>query len=395
MAETFKYVRTWPGRIEVAEKEIPKINDDEILVRVELSGICGTDRHVYEEGYGPHRISGSVEYPLILGHEYIGIAEKVGKDVEKKMFIFGGTPEEGDRVYWGLDLYDFNIPFEWYLPGWQQWAFTASYGFSPEATGIMGAWGQYVVLKPGSIVFKMPEDLTPEEGVVIEPYQVGLRSVDRALSMLAIAEKEANPDTDLFLIQGSGTIGLAVLVALKNVAPYSTVIVTDMKEHRLKMAKEFGADYVINVSETTKEERIEMIKDIATSVDRPDYGDRWGVDCAFDCTGTNAHEVIPEGIEVCRPGAVYIEVGAFTYNTAGKFTIDPHEICTRELIFTGNWAYPISTIIKAATQVARGLFKKIPYYKIITHRWSLEEIPKAMELAGKYEGIKHIVDPWK
>lgn len=394
--EKVRYVATWPRKVEVQEAPVPEIKDNEILVRVELSGICGTDLHVYDIGFGPHRISGVVEYPLLLGHEYIGIIEKKGRDADKVMFYHTEIPREGDRIYWGLDHYCNICDFET-LYGWQQFCTGAFYyGFSSVKMGLLGAWSQYVVIKPQTHIWKMPKETVSEkEGVLIEPYIVGLRSVDRALSMLAIAEKEPGPATNLFLIQGAGTIGLMTLIALKTYNPNSTVIVTDLHKHRLEMAKTFGADYTINVKETAREERIKMIREIATSPDRPKLLDRWGVDCALDCTGRNAHEVINEGIEVVRAGGVYVEVGAFCAKSSGLFTIDPHEICARELIFTGNWAYPLSTIEKACKQVLKGLFKRVDITRIITHEHKLEETEEGLKQGLDCVGIKHIINPWK
>jgi L-iditol 2-dehydrogenase len=391
-----KYALTWPKKIVVKETEIPEIKDNEILVKIERAGICGTDMHVYESGYGPHRISGSAEYPLSLGHEYVGVIEKKGKNADKAMYYHTEIPEEGDRIFWGLDRYYGNTDFETILPGWQQWAFAATYGFSPFESGVIGAWSQYTVLKPQTHIFHLPKQkISVEEGVVIEPYIVGLRAVDKAFTMLAISEKEANPDNDLFLVQGAGAIGLATVVALRNSAPHSTIILTDPHDHRLEKGKELGANYTINVSNTTKEERIKIIKEIATSADRLKLGNAWGVDAAFECAGKNVDQVIPEGIDVLRPMGVYVDVGAFTFNTAGKFTLDPHELTSREVFFVSNWAYPLSTIIKGTIQVRNGLFKKLPYNTIITHEHSLEEIEEGIKQMTVGEGIKHTVNPWK
>ncbi|MEM2080513.1 MAG: alcohol dehydrogenase catalytic domain-containing protein, partial [Nitrososphaerota archaeon] len=101
MPEKVKMAGTWPGKVEILEHSMPTLKDDQILVRVELTGICGTDAHVFEKGFGPHRISGKVGYPLYLGHEYVGVVEKKGKEADKKMFYHTEVPQEGDRIWWG------------------------------------------------------------------------------------------------------------------------------------------------------------------------------------------------------------------------------------------------------------------------------------------------------
>jgi len=395
MPEKVKMAGTWPGKVEILEHSMPTLKDDQILVRVELTGICGTDAHVFEKGFGPHRISGKVGYPLYLGHEYVGVVEKKGKEADKKMFYHTEVPQEGDRIWWGVDHYCYVCDWET-MYGWQQWCLGAFfYGF--DEVPFHGAWSRYVIIEPGTHIWKLAKHITPEKGVVVEPYIVGLRAVDKVLTLLSISEKEANPDADLFVIYGAGAIGNAALTALKTSAPNSIAIVVDPNKHRLEMAKKLGADYVLNVKETTKEERIKFVKEIATSMDRPRLGDRWGVDAVIDCTGKNADVVIPEAIEILRPMGVLDEVGAFTAFTAGKFTIDPHEICARELFFVGSWAYPLSTCDKAIKQVNKGLFDKKPYYEIITHmrRLLAEDITDGIKSLLAGVGIKHVIDPWK
>ena len=390
-----KLAGVWPGKVEVQEKDLPPLKDDQILVRVERSGICGTDMHVFEKGYGPHRICGEVDYPLYLGHEYVGIVEKKGKDADKVMFYHTEVPEEGDRIYWGLDHYCYTCAFET-IYDFQQWCLGAFfYGF--DYTPFHGGWSQYVIIDPGTHIWKLPKEITPEMGVVIEPYIVGLRAVDKAFTLTPVAsEKESFSQVGLYAIYGAGAIGLAILTALRNAAPDATIVVVDPNKHKLDVAKKFGADYTLNTKETTKEERIKFFKELSSAADRPQLGNRWGVDVAFDATGKHAEEVVPEIVEIMRPGGVLDEVGAFTPYTAGKFTLDPNEICSRELVFTGSWAYHLSTIDKGTRQVIKGLFKRIPYHEIITNTVPLdaEAIMKEIRdgLAGI--GIKHVIDPW-
>jgi len=400
MAQKCKYVALWPGKTQIKEVDLPPLRDDQILVRVELSGLCGTDLHVWEVGYGPHRISGEVPFPLIPGHEYVGIIEKKGKKADEVMLYHTDIPEEGDRIYWGLDYYCYKCSF-CFEHMWPQWCINAwFYGFSPEEMGLKGGWSQYVILEPATRIWKLPKDkISEKEGVLIEPFIVGLRSVDRALTLsCAIAEREGLPAAGSFAIYGVGTIGLMALMALRNYLPQATIIALDLKKHRLDMAKELGADFTINVSETTREERVKEIKEIATSLEhefRRDMGSRWGVDIVFDCTGRNAKDVIPEAIEILRPGGILEEVGAYVFKPAGEFSIDPHEICSRELIFTGNWAYPLSTIEKGTKMVLKGLFKKFDATRLVTHVHPLEEVDLALKQAQACEGIKHVFDPWK
>jgi len=397
MAEKMKYIAAWPHKIEVRECDIPEPKDDQIRVKIEYGGICGTDLHVLEEGYGPHRISGAAEYPLVLGHEYSAIIDKKGKNADEKMFYMTEKiPEEGDRVYYGVDYYDYMNPFT--IRGAGQWGGQWFYGFCPPSMGMRGAWAQYVILEPYSYIFDC-SDLSGETTALIEPFIVGLRQANRAMSLASQStyDREFEAGAAVVLIIGAGTIGNVVTLAVRRHLPNATIIQEDLKDYRLEFAKKNGADYTIDVSKTTPEEREEIIKDIATRKPRPDLGDKWGVDIVFDVTGRNAGDIWPEAIKMCRPGAVFIETGAYVAKTTGTFTLDPHEICCRELIISSGWAYPFSTINEGVTIVKKDKKLQEQLAAFVTHKHSFDEGWSAIEscFPPRYEGMKHVWDPWK
>jgi len=262
--------------------------------------------------------------------------------------------------------------------------------------GPRGAWAQYVILEPYTHIWDMSE-ISPEATTFAEINVVGLRQVNRALTLAAVSSftREFELGDAVVLIYGAGPIGNAVLLNVKRHLPLSTVIMVDLKDHRLEVAKENGADYTINFAKTTPTERENMIKDITLRKPRPDLGSAWGVDLLFDCTGRNANDVIPEGIKMCRPGAIFIETGAYVYKTTGTFTIDPHEFCSRELIICSGWAYPFSTIDLAVRMLKKDKDLQRKYAKMITHKHALEEGMSAIESCIRAEGVKHVFDPWK
>jgi len=394
-----KYLAAWPGRLEVRQIDIPEPKEGQIRVKIEYGGICGTDIHVLEEGFGPHRVSGAATYPLVLGHEYSAVIDKKGPKADEKMFYHTEKiPEEGDRVYYGVDYYNYMSPFS--IRGAGQWGGQWFYGFCPIEMGVRGAWGQYVILEPYSHIWNMSEfGVSAEATTFAEINTVGLRQVNRALTLASVSSftREFELGDAVVLIYGAGPIGNAVLLNVKRHLPLSTVIQVDLNDHRLAVAKKNGADYTINAKKTTFEERENMIKDIASKKPRPDLGSAWGVDIVFDCTGRNANDVIPEGIKMCRPGAVFIETGAYVFKTTGTFTIDPHEFCTREVIINSGWAYPFSTIDLSLRMLTKDKDLQQKYAAMVTHKHALEEEMDAIKSAmpPRYEGVKHVFDPWK
>ena len=398
----WKYIKMWQGKTELAEEDLPPIKDNQILVKIELSGLCGTDLHVWEAGYGPHRMSGAAEYPLVPGHEYVGIIEEKGPKADEVMFYHTETPEVGDRIWWAPDVTCGSCVFCRYYNQHAHCPNAWFYGFCPPRMGPRGGWATYVILEPRTDIWKLPPEVTAKEGVLTEPLAVSLRSVSRALNLLSVqATAEGIPTPSLFAVYGCGTIGLGDILLLKTLVPYSKVIALDLKKHRLEAAKKLGADYTINVAETTREERIKMIKEIADSLEfegrwpgKIGWATKWGVDAVFDCTGVNAKDVVPEAIEITRVHGVLVETGAYVWKPAGQFTIDPHEICTREMYFVGHWAYPVHQPERAAKLVMKGILKNKADI-IVTHELPLEKHEEAIRMYQAREpGIKIVFNPW-
>jgi L-iditol 2-dehydrogenase len=206
--------------INIEERAIPQINDDEVLVKIEYVGICGSDLHFYGEGaIGVAKIF----EPRVLGHEPVGRIEKIGKNVSELAV--------GDTV-----ILEPGIPC-----GFCEFCHTGHYNLCPVCVKRFlgnpwtdGVFQEYIAY-PWQFAYKLPEDFPKLRGVMVEPYVVGLYAVERSG-----AKYGQNA-----VILGAGCIGIMTMLALK-AHGVNQIFMVDVIESRLKMAESFGAVTTIN-----------------------------------------------------------------------------------------------------------------------------------------------------
>lgn len=266
---------------EIREYPVPDPAPGTVLLRQELSGICGTDVHNWEH----QRLQGDI----LLGHENVGIVERLGAGV--KTDHLGRPLEEGDRVV--------------FPPGNPN----GSYGFST-ADGpppFRGGFADYIYLcQPDTVVLKT--HLPPEVAVLTEPFMVGVHGVMRSGLRFG----------DTVVIQGSGPIGLLTLVVAK-ASGAGRLIVVGGPAGRLELARKIGADVTIDVATTPDvEERTRLV--------RQNTPRGAGADIVFECAGfLNA---IPEGLGYLRQSGTYVEMGHFV--DVGTFDFNPNQMLMRK-----------------------------------------------------------------
>lgn len=228
-----------PGDISVQEMEMPKItNPTQVLVRVKLTGICGSDVHIYK-GENPF-----ATYPRVFGHEFTGEVVEIGSGVT--------TLKPGDHVV-GEPIVSCGTCY-------------ACRNHRPNVCAklqvmgvhIEGGCREYVLLEEAK-AHKIAADIPWHCAVLTEPMTIGLQATSRGALQAG----------DMVLIMGSGTIGLCCLLAAK--AKGATCIMTDIVPKKLEYAKKMGADYVIDVTK----------KDLATEVQAITGG--MGPNVILDC----------------------------------------------------------------------------------------------------------------
>ncbi len=330
---------TQPGKVEFYEKELPLINEDEVLIKVVASAICGSDIHIYK---GKHP---SVNLPATIGHEFSGIIEQVGN---KSKFNIG------DRV----TLEPCIICNECEECRHGNYSFCENISFTYRIGN--GSMANYVIAKTAH-VFKLPDDLSFEEGCLIEPMSVAMHAVRRADVKIG----------DSVAVIGCGAIGLLV-IAISKLCGASEIIATDFSLEKLKLAKEFGATHTVLGPN-------EVLKD---KVDEITCGK--GLDKSFECVGKQ--ETFMQAVTSIRKNGLATIIGIFEDN---KISMPATELVTREIKIQGAqsycWDFPIS--IKMS--------KDVDLKKLITHEFKLDDLQKALDTAidPKSNSIKVIIKP--
>ena len=206
------------GKMGYTTRDIPTPKDDEVLVKLEYVGICGSDMHYYETGAIGHYV---VEPPFVLGHEPGGTVVEVGKKVTHL--------KVGDRV--ALE------PGK--TCGHCKFCREGKYNLCPDVVffatpPVDGVFQEYVAHE-AALCFKLPDNVSTLEGALIEPLAVGFHAANQGG---AHAGQTA-------VVMGAGCIGLMSMMALKSEG-VSHVYVVDIMQARLDKALELGADGVIN-----------------------------------------------------------------------------------------------------------------------------------------------------
>lgn len=277
--------------LEITDVAVPEARTGEVLVQVAACGICGSDVHGYDGSSG-RRIP-----PVVMGHEAAGVIAAVGEGVTG--FAVGDRVTFDSTVYCGVCEFcrrgEVNLCENRQVMG-------VSCGEYRRA----GAFAEYIAV-PARILYQLPEGLGFAEAAMLEAVSVALHAV-------RLAELKGG---ETALVIGAGMIGLLTLQAAK-VAGCSRVIVADIDETRLKLAREMGADAVLQGSDVTAE------------VLRLTGGR--GVDVALEAVGRD--ETVGMAIDCVRKGGTVVLVG----NIAREVTLPLQKVVTRQIRLQGSCA---------------------------------------------------------
>ena len=332
------------GEMGFEERDIPQVKDDEVLVKLEYVGICGSDLHYYETGAIGNYV---VEPPFVLGHEPGGTVVEVGRNVTHL--------KAGDRV--ALE------PGK--TCGHCEFCKTGRYNLCPDVVffatpPVDGVFQEYVAHE-ADLCFKLPNNVSTLEGALIEPLAVGFHAAiqgDAHLGQKAV-------------VMGAGCIGLVSMMALK-ARGVSEVYVVDIMEKRLQKALELGADGVINGAEENVEEKIRQITDGR------------GVDLVIETAGTEI--TTRQAISIAKKGSNIVLVG---YSKSGEMTLPMSLALDKELtfktVFRYRHIYPMA--IEAVSQ------GKVNLKGIVTDIFDLDDAQKAMDYSvnNKADIVKAVI----
>ena len=350
-------------KIEVKEYAIPELQDDDILVKVEGCGVCGTDVHEWKAD--PFGI-----IPVTLGHEGTGEIIALGKNV--KMDTAGNPIKVGDKIVTSViscgECYICrNQPANTNLCDNQ-----GVFGLIPhgDANPLTGWFATHLLIRGKGATYFVVNDLDLQERMLLELACVCVHALKRANSTGLI-----NFNSKV-LIQGLGPVGL-VMCSVLRAAGVNHIIAIDGTAKRLEMAKKLGVKTVISFKEVaTLEERVKMVKSLANGV---------GVDFAFQCTGAPA--AAKDIYEYIRRGGGLCVMGFFVNN--GEYSVNPHfAMCNKEINIVGSWDYSADDYPTTMAFLRQAREMNIPIKELITHTFPLDKLNEAMEVNVAQEGIK-------
>lgn len=333
------------GLIEIRDIPKPEIKDDEVLIEVKAVSVCGSDLHIYHDThpYWP---------PVVMGHEFAGIIEDVGKDVKGW--------KVGDRVVSETRTGSCGV------------CYTCQSGFPqvcehkrPYGIGINGAYAKYVA-GPARLLHRLPENISFEVGAIIEP---------TAICITSIIERSSLQAGESVVIVGPGPIGLISLaIAKASGASLAIMIGRSTKgKIRLKIAEQLGADEIIDIE---KEDPVKRVLQLTNDS---------GADLLVETSGNSnaifqSFEMVKRLGKICAIGIAGTEKVPIPYDR-GVFKGIRYDFC-----FSSSW----TSWEKAIRLISKGL---LPLEKLITHKLPLEKWEDAFKLLESRQAAKVILIP--
>jgi len=349
-------------KVAIREFQIPDIGAEEGLLKVEMAGVCGSDVKSYRGEFLLDKI------PFIMGHEIFGHIEKIGKDVAMRYGV-----KEGDkvvvegRIRCGNCYYCISGKYNLC-----EKAIYHSYGSQPieKPPHIWGAHGEYLYLAPGTMLHKVPEDVSAEAAVLV------CAVLGNAVKWVQTGIQE--PVGKTIAILGPGAQGLAATMVASE-AGFNPIIIAGLESDskRLDLSRSFGATH------TTWEQGANLLEKIS------EITNGRMADVVMDLTGS------ANGLETCLD--LVRKLGVVVYpNIIGKkqATITPDKLVEKELRLYGVFSRTFQHVQRAIDLIRSG---KYPVEKMVTHIFPLEQAEQAYRVAGLEvkgeEPIKVVIRP--
>ena len=327
---------TKPKELQIKDIDIPSISSDEVLVRNKYTGFCGTDLHIFNGDF----IS---KYPLIPGHEFSGIVEKIGKDV--KNFNIGDEVVISPNIccnschYCNINQQNFCENF-------------GGYGVT-----VNGGFAQYSKILASNLI--KIENIDMREAAMLEPLSCVIYGLNKIKTNYG--EKA--------LIFGAGPIGIIILQLL-SMNKLSNVTVVEIDEKKRDICKMFGAEnFFINKDKLEKN-----LKKVSKK----------GFDIIVDATGL--HKVCEQTFQYANNKARILLYGVCEMNS--KINVSPFLIYKKDLSVYGAFSY--NRTMPAAIELVKN--KKIRLKELISHEYALKDFEKALKTASGSSFSKILID---
>ncbi|KAG6924014.1 sorbitol dehydrogenase [Chelydra serpentina] len=339
-AENLSVVVHRAGDLRLENRPVPEPGPNEVLLRMHSVGICGSDVHYWQNGRIGDFI---VKKPMVLGHESSGTVIKVGSSVTHlkpgdRVAVEPGAPRDIDE-FCKIGRYNLSP--------------TIFFCATPPDDGNLCRYYAH----NASFCYKLPDNVTFEEGALIEPLSVGIHACRRGGVTLG----------SKVLICGAGPIGLVCLLVAKMMGA-AQVVITDLSAARLEKAKEIGADFTHQIKKETPKDMACMVQDLLNCMP----------DITVECSGAEAS--IQTGIYATRSGGTLVLVGL----GPEMVHVPIVNAAVREVDIKGIFRY-CNTWPMAISMLAS---KRVDIRPLVTHRFPLEKALEAFETTRKGLGVK-------
>ena len=352
-----------PGKpFELTELEVPEPEAGAVLVRVKQCNICGSDIHAWEGRFRLERLG--ARFPTVLGHEMFGTVAAVGPGVGTD--CTGEPLGVGDRVVFPYFFVCGKCAncLRGRAPACSKLRM-AMVGTAAEWPYFIGGFADYFYLPPGHVVFKVPagvpDDLVAGANCALAQVWYGLKRAD------------LRPG-ETVVVQGAGGLGLYA-VAVARAWDAGRVIVLDGVADRLHLARQFGADYTVNISELPDAAaRVKAVEELT---------DGKGADIVVEVVGSAG--VIPEGLRFLGQFGRYLEIGTITYGE--KVDFEPARLVVANKSVIGVSLYEPFVLKDVLGFLARH-GKTFPFERLFGTKFGLTQIQTAFEKARRREVVR-------
>ena len=344
-----------PERLEVRGYPYPRaLEPGAVLLRMLASGICGTDKHTYRGEAVQYRGTDHerrTPFPIIQGHENVGVVAEVGPG---GAWAADGTPlAPGDRVVPAPNRACGRCPacaraFPYYLCRHLE-----NYGNSltcAEPPHLFGGWSEYLYLRPGTAVFRVPEALPDEVAVLTEIFAV-THSLERAARL---PRPNGWRPGDTVAVIGAGALGLAHAVKASLMGA-GEVLVVEPSARRRALAERLAGAVACASAESLQAAAADVV------VNATGFPGSFG-----------------QALQIVRDGGTVIEVGAFV--DMGDEGFNPAVVCARNLCLLGVGGEDLTAYAGTLALLARH-HRSVPFADMVSHRFAVSDAPRAMVLA--------------
>ena len=339
--------------LEVQQLETPKPRDCQVLVKVQSSGVCHSDIHLWEGGYeGPHGLflkttDRGVNYPLTPGHEVAGVVDALGEQAEgfskdDKVLVY---PWIGEGLCPACRIGEENLCDK------------------PRSLGVYmdGGYAEYVLIPSYKYLVKISDGMDIDASATL--------SCSALTAYGAVKNANLKPDDNVVIV-GAGGLGLMAIQLAKAVTG-ARIIAMDLDDKKLEFAKKEGADTTVN---SKNEDPIKAIMELT---------DKMGADAVIDFV--NASKTVESDMQFLRRRARVVLVGLF----GGELKLSLVSMPTRAYMLIGSYTGTLSDLIELVSLARRGVIKPV-----VSNRFKLDQATDALTMLkdGKILG-RGVINP--